>query len=122
MCIRDRSTTSDGSHNSGSEYTTGKTTSGTQGSANAYIQYTVDADTPDNLYYYCSSHSGMGGKIGVFGSTLEGGSGLTITGNSIAVDATVITGQTNEGTADNDDVILIYDDSASALKLSLIHI
>ena len=110
------STTSDGSHNSGSEYTTGKTTSGTQGSANAYIQYTVDADTPDNLYYYCSSHSGMGGKIGVFGSTLEGGSGLTITGNSIAVDATVITGQTNEGTADNNDVILIYDDTASALK------
>ena len=58
----------------------------------------------------------MGGKIGVFGSTLEGGSGLTISGNSIAVDATVITGQTNEGTADNNDVILIYDDSASALK------
>ena len=110
------STTSDGSHNSGSEYTTGKTTSGTQGSANAYIQYTVDADTPDNLFYYCSSHSGMGGKIGVFGSTLEVGSGLTITGNSIAVDATVITGQTNEGTADNNDVILIYDNTASALK------
>ena len=110
------STTSDGSHNSGSEYTTGKTTNGTQGSSGAYIQYTVDADTPDNLYYYCSSHSGMGGKIGVFGSTLEGGSGLTITGNSIAVDATVITGQTNEGTADNNDVILIYDDTASALK------
>ena len=58
----------------------------------------------------------MGGKIGVFGSTLEGGSGLTISGNSIAVDATVITGQTNEGTADNNDVILIYDDTASALK------
>ena len=110
------STTSDGSHNSGSEYTTGKTTNGTQGSSGAYIQYTVDADTPDNLYYYCSSHSGMGGKIGVFGSTLEGGSGLTITGNSIAVDATVITGQSNEGTADNNDVILIYDDTASALK------
>ena len=110
------STTSDGSHNSGSEYTTGKTTNGTQGSSGAYIQYTIDAATPDNLYYYCSSHSGMGGKIGVFGSTLEGGSGLTITGNSIAVDATVITGQTNEGTADNNDVILIYDDTASALK------
>ncbi len=110
------STTSDGSHNSGSEYTTGKTTNGTQGSSGAYIQYTINAATPDNLYYYCSSHSGMGGKIGVFGSTLEGGSGLTITGNSIAVDATVITGQTNEGTADNNDVILIYDDSASALR------
>ncbi len=100
----------------GTAYTTGRTASGSQGSANAYIEFTVDADTPDNLYYYCSSHSGMGGKIGVFGSTLEGGSGLTITGNSIAVDATVITGQSNEGSADNNDVILIYDDSASALK------
>ena len=110
------STTSDGSHNSGSEYTTGKTTNGTQGSSGAYIQYTINAATPDILYYYCSSHSGMGGKIGVFGSPLDGGAGLTITGNSIAVDATVITGQTNEGTADNNDVILIYDDSASALK------
>ena len=100
----------------GTAYTTGRTASGSQGSANAYIEFTVDADTPDNLYYYCSSHSGMGGKIGVFGSTLEGGSGLTITGNSIAVDATVITGQSNEGTADNNDVLLIYDDTASALK------
>jgi hypothetical protein len=100
----------------GTAYTTGRTASGSQGSANAYIQFTVNADTPDNLFYYCSSHSGMGGKIGVFGSTLEAGSGLTITGNSIAVDATVITGQTNEGTADNNDVILIYDDSASGLK------
>ena len=100
----------------GTAYTTGRTASGSQGSANAYIEFTVDADTPDNLFYYCSSHSGMGGKIGVFGSTLEGGSGLTITGNSIAVDATVITGQTNEGTADNNDVILIYDNTASALK------
>ena len=100
----------------GTAYTTGRTASGSQGSANAYIEFTVDADTPDNLYYYCSSHSGMGGKIGVFGSTLEGGSGLTISGNSIAVDATVITGQTNEGTADNNDVLLIYDDTASALK------
>ena len=53
----------------GTAYTTGRTASGSQGSANAYIEFTVDADTPDNLYYYCSSHSGMGGKIGVFGST-----------------------------------------------------
>ena len=41
---------------------------------------------------------------------------LTISGNSIAVDATVIPGQSNEGSADNNDVIIIYDDTASALK------
>ena len=97
----------------GTAYTTGRTASGSQGSANAYIEFTVDADTPDNLYYYCSSHSGMGGKIGVFGSTLEGGDGLTITGNSIAVD---IPNLSNEGTADNNDLIMIYDDTGSALK------
>ena len=100
----------------GTAYTTGRTASGSQGSANAYIEFTVDASTPDVLYYYCSSHSGMGGKITVFGTPLDGGNGLTITGNSIAVDSTVITGQTNEATADNNDVILIYDDTASGLK------
>ncbi len=100
----------------GTAYTTGRTASGSQGSANAYIEFTVDADTPDNLYYYCSSHSGMGGKIGVFGSTLEGGDGLTITGNSIAVD---IPNLSNEGTADNNDIIMIYDDTGSALKKQL---
>ncbi len=97
----------------GTAYTTGRTASGSQGSANAYIEFTVDADTPDNLYYYCSSHSGMGGKIGVFGSTLEGGDGLAITGNSIAVD---IPNLSNEGTADNNDLLIIYDDTGSAVK------
>ena len=54
------STTSDGSHNSGSEYTTGVTTSGTPGNAGAYTQITVAVGAP-TLYYYCTSHSGMGG-------------------------------------------------------------
>ena len=54
------STTSDGTHNSGSEYTTGVTTNGTPGSSGAYTQITVATDAP-TLYYYCSSHSGMGG-------------------------------------------------------------
>ena len=111
------SITSNGSHGGGSEYTTGKTSSGvSQGTTGSYVEYTVDAATPDVLYYYCTSHSGMGGKITVFGTPLDGGNGLTISGNDIAVDATVITGQTNEASADNNDVILIYDDTASGLK------
>ena len=57
------STTSDGTHNSGSAYTTGVTTSGTPGSANAYTQIEVTGTTPQALYYYCSSHSGMGGTF-----------------------------------------------------------
>ncbi len=51
------STTSDGTHGGGSEYTTGVThNSSTQ------VTIVVAASAP-TLYYYCSSHSGMGGAI-----------------------------------------------------------
>lgn len=53
------STTANGSHASGSEYTTGVVTSGTPGSAGAKTVITVSATTP-TLYYYCPNHSGMG--------------------------------------------------------------
>ena len=55
------STTSNGTHGGGSEYTTGVTTAGTPGSAGAYTQITVAVGAPI-LYYYCTSHSGMGGQ------------------------------------------------------------
>tara|TARA_B100000965_G_scaffold406733_1_gene447760 strand:- start:39108 stop:40931 length:1824 start_codon:yes stop_codon:yes gene_type:complete len=52
------STTSDGTHNSGSEYTTGVTKDNS-----AYTtSITVDSSAPNTLYYYCSAHSGMGGS------------------------------------------------------------
>jgi hypothetical protein len=54
------STTSNGTHAGGSEYTTGVTTAGTPGSAGAYTQITVASGAP-TLYYYCTNHSGMGG-------------------------------------------------------------
>lgn len=54
------STTSNGTHSGGSEYTTGVTTNGTPGNAGAYTEITVASDAP-TLYYYCSNHSGMGG-------------------------------------------------------------
>ena len=65
------STTSDGSHGGGSEYTTGVTTTGTPGSSGAKTVITVAASAPA-LYYYCSSHSGMGGAANTndtFGSS-----------------------------------------------------
>ena len=55
------STTSNGTHGGGSEYTTGVTTAGTPGSSGAYTQITVAASAP-TLYYYCTNHSGMGGQ------------------------------------------------------------
>ena len=55
------STTSNGTHAGGSEYTTGVTTSGSPGSSGAYTQITVASGAP-TLYYYCTQHSGMGGQ------------------------------------------------------------
>ena len=55
------STTSDGTHGGGSEYTTGVTTNGTPGSSGAYTQIAVAVGAP-TLYYYCTNHSGMGGQ------------------------------------------------------------
>ena len=51
------STTSDGSHGGGSEYTTGVT----RDSGNNTLTIVVATGAP-TLYYYCTSHSGMGGQ------------------------------------------------------------
>jgi len=56
------STTPDGTHGGGVEYTTGVTYIGTPGSAGAYTQITVAIGAP-TLYTYCSVHSGMGYKV-----------------------------------------------------------
>tara|TARA_R100000353_G_scaffold109607_1_gene78698 strand:- start:206 stop:826 length:621 start_codon:yes stop_codon:yes gene_type:complete len=53
------STTSDGTHGGGSEYTNGTST------ASNALTFVVPNDAPAQLYYYCSSHSGMGGSIQV---------------------------------------------------------
>ncbi len=51
------STTTNGTHAGGTEYTTGVTTTSTQ------TEIVVSSSTPSPLYYYCSNHSGMGGNI-----------------------------------------------------------
>ena len=71
------STTSDGTHNSGSAYTTGVTVSGTAGQANATVTIAVASDAPDLLYYYCSSHSGMGGRVDVVDQHVLGFNGTS---------------------------------------------
>ena len=69
------STTKDGSHSSGSEFTDNVTTNGTPGSAGSYTQIEVKADTPERLYIYCTSHSGMGGdtQLTAGGFSVDGG-------------------------------------------------
>lgn len=69
------STTSNGTHGGGTEYTTGVTTFGTPGQAGSYTRIQVAVGAP-TLYYYCSSHSGMGGQANtpprVFPETTSG--------------------------------------------------
>ena len=81
------STTSNGSHASGSEYTTGVVTSGTPGSSGAKTVITIAASSP-TLYYYCTNHSGMGGQANTnstYGSSyFDGDLKSTVSANQAA--------------------------------------
>ena len=54
------STTSDGTHAGGDQYL-----GGVNENSSTQIQITVDNDTPSTLYYFCSNHSGMGGRLDI---------------------------------------------------------
>ena len=82
------STTKDGSHNSGSEFTTNVTSSGSPGNSGAFVQLEVTPETMgtstatgstiETLFYYCSNHSGMGGngKLSLYPTAAEAGVSL----------------------------------------------
>ena len=57
------STTNDGTHNSGSPYTSNVSSVGTPGQSGAYTLITIPSNGPSKLYYYCTNHSSMGGDI-----------------------------------------------------------
>jgi len=102
--------------NNQTQYTNGVTTSGSQGSSGSYVQIVVNQDTPSTIYYYCTHHGGMGGKVFVGGAgdtdgIVEGSGNLyytdarvktklnteTVISSSIQVD---ITGTTNYNLVD----------------------
>ena len=53
-------------------YTTGVTTNGTPGNAGAYTQIAVDINTPNVLYYQCSSHAYMGNFANMVSNYVNG--------------------------------------------------
>lgn len=63
------SSTADGSHGGGTEYTQGVSTNASPGSSNAYTRIVVATGAP-TLYYYCSSHSAMGGTANTSANTV----------------------------------------------------
>ena len=77
-------------------FSTGVTTNGTPGQAGAYTMIAVDSQTPNILYYQCSSHANMGNhtfatspvvNTGVFLTlpTADGSSGQFVTTNGSGV-------------------------------------
>ncbi len=73
------STTADGIHDSGTEFTTNVVSVGTPGQAGAYTTITVEQDSPF-LYYYCANHSGMGERA--YGPASGGGTSSSSDGST----------------------------------------
>jgi|TARA_R110000851_G_scaffold70711_1_gene157679 hypothetical protein len=59
------SETMGGHHNGGIPFMQGVVSYKTVGKSGAYIDITIDDNTPETLYYHCMNHSEMGGEIQV---------------------------------------------------------
>ena len=120
------STTKNGTHAGGVEYTSGITRSGNPGETSSTVTFVVPSNAPSLLYYYCSNHSGMAGNssisisdsqasntlyyYGKLSGTLQSGMGSSI---SIATTNNFLTG-TLRGVSVNGNVttVSIYDTAA----------
>ena len=94
------STTSDGTHGGGSEYTTGVTTSGVPGNAGAYTQIVL-ASGAATLYYYCSVHSGMGGTANTLAIVPNSNYYVQADGTLTTTSSTVLAGRALSSTSIN---------------------
>jgi hypothetical protein len=74
-------------------YTTGVTTSGTAGSSGAHTTIAVTADTPNILYYECSSHSYMGNYATAVTTTIGTTGAVKIPSGTTAQRPTAVAGQ-----------------------------
>ena len=90
----------------------------TQQSIKAYVDAEVAAIPVGDITSVVAG-TGMtgGGTSGDVTLNVIGGAGITANANDVAVDSTVITGQTAESSIDaTNDLVLVYDNSASALR------
>lgn len=119
------STTSNGTHNSGSQFTTGITTVGTAGSAGAYVEVTLEQDVADTLYTYCPNHSNMGGTVKtaygnsnvVEDTSPQLGGNLDVNGNDIVSTSNANIDIIPHGTGDVNlgaDTVMVGDNNANA--------
>ena len=119
------STTSNGTHNSGSQFTTGITTVGTAGSTGAYVEVTLEQDVADTLYTYCPNHSGMGGTVKtaygnsnlVEDTSPQLGGSLDVNGNDIVSTSNANIDIIPNGTGDVNlgaDTVMVGDNNANA--------
>ena len=86
------STTENGTHNGGTEYTTDVTYNGTIGTEGSYVEIIAPFDLSE-IYFYCSNHSNMGNKITINNSTINVEVDVALKPNNFLVNQNSFSGQ-----------------------------